>query len=121
VIDLAALLRAPDGATLVTLAQRPVALLAANAPLAGTQAHPGWLQSSALPVVERGDKLVGVMTRDALARAVRRTAAPDTAPGSEPLRAVFAQGYWLALSGMVEASLGLLPRVPPLHGNGDGR
>ncbi|MEO6032544.1 MAG: hypothetical protein ABIP61_11690, partial [Burkholderiaceae bacterium] len=65
--------------------------------------------------------LVGVMTRDALARAVRRTEMPAADASASPLRSVLAHGYWLALSGLVESSLSLLPRVPPLQADGDDR
>jgi Mg/Co/Ni transporter MgtE len=108
------LLQAPGAATLATLMRRPAALLRAHAPLAGTAAHPGWELSSLLPVVEPGDRLVGVLTRDALARALRRAvpAALGAAPGGLP--ALMAHGYWQALSGLMDAGLTLLPRAAPV-------
>ena len=121
VVDLAALLRAPVGATLATLMRRPGAVLTAHAPLSGTPAHPGWEHSSVLPVVEPGERLVGVMTRDALTRALRRAAEAPTPAVQATLPVLFARGYWQALSGLVEASLGLLPRVPPVEENADER
>jgi magnesium transporter len=119
-VPLASLLHAPGGATLATLMQRPAALLAAHAPLGGTPAHPGWEHSSVLPVVEPGDRLVGVLTRDALARALRRIAPPPAASDAA-LPVLFARSYWLALSGLVESALALLPRVPAVDEGNDGR
>lgn len=113
-VALDVLLRSPAAASLATLMQRPVAVLLAHAPLAGTAAHPGWEQASLLPVVESGERLIGVMTRDALARALGR-ATPPPAPATAPsLPALFARGYWQTLSGLLVAALALLPTVPLL-------
>jgi magnesium transporter len=114
IVGLPALLQAPAGATLASMAQRPVALLPAVAPLNAVAAHPGWQQSSVLPVVEPGDRLVGVLTHDALNRALRQAAAPaaDSAAGGLP--GVLSMGYWQALSGLLQVGLSLLPTVAPL-------
>lgn len=114
-VPLEALLRAPAAASLATLMQHPVAVLLAHAPLAGTVAHPGWDQTSLLPVVESGERLIGVMTRDALARALGRAAPAPTATAPTSLSGLFAGGYWQALSGLLGAGLALLPAVPPLE------
>ncbi|HEY9099657.1 MAG TPA: CBS domain-containing protein [Thiobacillus sp.] len=114
-VSLSALLQAPNGATLATLMQRPVHVLTAHAPLSATPAHPGWESSSLLPVVEPGERLVGVMTRDALTRALRRNApTPSDQPGDATLPVLFARVYWQALSGLLEGCLALLPKVPAL-------
>jgi magnesium transporter len=112
-VGLAALLQAPAAATLATLMQRPVALLSALAPLAATPAHPGWHHSSLLPVVEAGDRLVGVMSRDALERALYQADPPDPAQDNS-LPALLALHYWQALTGLLQGGLALLPRVPAL-------
>ncbi|MDH4060287.1 MAG: CBS domain-containing protein [Aquincola sp.] len=114
-VPLTSLLQAPGGGTLASLMQRPAAVLAAYAPLAAAPDHPGWALSSTLPVVEHGDRLVGVMTRDALARAVRHVSPPTVAaPTTVP--AMLGLGYFQALTGLLQGSLSLLPRVPPLSG-----
>ena len=121
VVTLTALLQAPGGATLATLRQRPPALLAAHAPLHGSAAHPGWERATWMPVVEPGDRLVGVLTHDALLRAVRRSAPPAAPAGTTSLPQMFARSYWQGLSGLIEACLMWLPAVTPLAGPGDER
>jgi magnesium transporter len=90
-VPLDTLLRAPAAASLATLMQRPAAVLLAHAPLAGTAAHPGWEQTSLLPVVESGERLIGVMTRDALARAVARAEPPPASAAAPSLPMLFAR------------------------------
>ncbi|WP_372662939.1 hypothetical protein, partial [Hydrogenophaga sp.] len=110
-------LRAPQATSLSSLMRSPGAVLMAHAALAGTASHPGWEQASALPVVEPGERLVGVMTRDALARALRRSLPMPLADAAvSTLPAVLVRGYWQTLSGMVGVGLGLLPSVPPVLG-----
>lgn len=116
-VSLANLLQAPEAATLASLMARPVALLAAHAPLAAAAAHPGWELASALPVVEPGDRLIGLMTHDAMARALRRAGTTNhdsPEDGSGALPPLFARGYWQVLSGLFAATLSLLPGVPQL-------
>jgi len=121
IVDLTTLLRAPDAATLGTLMSRPDAVLAAHAPLSGAIAHPGWEHRSTLPVVEPGQRLVGVITRDALARALRGTS-PTPGTIDEPsVPALLASGYWQALNILVESGLALLPRVPSAEDSSDAR
>jgi hypothetical protein len=68
-------------------------------------------------VVEAGERLLGVLTSDALARALRRGAPGARAARSETVAGVLAQGYWETLSGLVQAGATLLPRVPPVGGD----
>ena len=120
-IGLLGLLRAPAGAKLATLMQRPGAVLRAHAPLSGAAAHPGWESASLLPVVEPGERLVGVLTRDALARALRQAAPPAAAASATTVPALLIRGYWQTLSGLFESALVLLPRVPPVAERPDDR
>lgn len=117
-IALTDLLQAPAGASLATLSRPANAVLIANAPLSGAAAHPGWQDSSILPVVEPGDRLLGIMTRDALSRALRRRQVPVAGNDKAGLSAVFALGYWQALAGLLESGLALLPRVPAVAESG---
>lgn len=113
-LKLAVLLRAPSGAPLDSLMERVDAVLAAQTPLAGAARHPGWQHSAALPVVEADERLLGVLTSDALARARGRTTLRARAADADSVPGVLAQWYWEALSGMVQAGATLLPRVPPV-------
>jgi magnesium transporter len=126
-VALTALLQAPDAATLATLMHRPTHTLAAHAPLAATAQHPGWAESSSLPVVAPGQRLLGLMTHDALQRALRQAGPGEqtaVAEEAQSLPVALVQGYWQALSGLMALALGLLPKVPaaaPMEGPRDGR
>lgn len=113
-LTLGMLLRAPAGAPLDSLMARAEAVLAAHTPLAGAARHPGWQRSAALPVVEADERLLGVLTSDALARARGRTTARARGEDADSVPGVLAQWYWEALSAMVQAGATLLPRVPPV-------
>jgi magnesium transporter len=120
VVDLTTLLRAPQASTLASLMHPPPALLMAHAPLAGSAEDPGWALASVLPVVEPGDRLVGVLTRHALARALRRhLEQPAQAAAAGTLPAVLAKGYWQTLCGVLGVGVGLLPGVGPVDGAPD--
>lgn len=114
-VSLQALIQAPGESTLATLMRRSSVVLAAHAPLLGTAEHPGWEQCSLLPVVETSQRLVGVLTHDALARALKQAASPGI-PSSDDasLTGLVARGYWQALSGLIDGGLFLLPRVAPV-------
>jgi Mg/Co/Ni transporter MgtE len=118
-VPLRALLRAPATASLASIMTRPEAVLSAQTPLAGAAAHPGWERTSALPVLEAGERLVGVLTRDALTRALGRTARPLRGAAENTLAGMLARGYWDALSGGAEAMATLLPAVGPVAGKRD--
>jgi magnesium transporter len=121
VVSLAALLRAPADTTLGSLMQPTAEVLAAHAPLSSAPAHPGWEHSSVLAVVEPGERLIGVMTRDALARAVRRSMPPPAPDGDATLPALLARGYWQTLTALIASGLALLPRVACVEEKRDGR
>jgi Mg/Co/Ni transporter MgtE len=118
-VPLPALLRAPEGASLASVMKRPDAVLSVQSPLAGAAAHPGWARASILPVVETDERLVGVLSRDALTRALGRTSRPQRAPAGGTLAEMLARGYWDALSGGSEAMATLLPAVRPVGRRSD--
>ncbi|MGD9952730.1 MAG: CBS domain-containing protein [Burkholderiales bacterium] len=120
-VPLPALLRAQDAAALASIMSRPEAVLTAQTPVAGAIAHPGWERSSLLPVVESGGRLVGVLTRDALARALRRVSRPARPEAGGGLADMLARGYWDALSGGAEAMVTLLPPVQRIGGEAGER
>lgn len=115
-VPLPELLRAPAEATLGQVMRRPQAVISAQTPLSGALAHPGWERISVLPVVESGERLVGVLTRDALMRALRRVGRPARSPeNGAGLGEMMARGYWNALSGAAEAMVTLMPAVRPVR------
>jgi magnesium transporter len=115
-VDLTELLRAPGAATLATLMRKPPATLMALALLRGAEDDAGWALASALPVVEASRRMVGVMTYDALIRALHHH---DNVPagGAEAatMPGLLAGGYWRAVAGMAGAVLSLLPPVAPVQ------
>jgi magnesium transporter len=115
-VGLHAVMQAPPGSTLAGLMQAPAATLAAHAPLSVVAAHPGWLAGSLLPVLEPGDRIVGVLSHDAALRALHRVA-PTPPPDTAGLAGVLAGGYWQALSGLLASALTLLPAALPLRGD----
>ncbi|MDH4096046.1 MAG: CBS domain-containing protein [Betaproteobacteria bacterium] len=120
-VPLPALLRASAGAALTSIMSRPEGVLTAQTPLAGAVGHPGWERSSLLPVVESGGRLVGVLTRDALARASRRVSRPAHTAAVGSLASMLTRSYWDALSGGAEAMATLLPTVGPVGSERDER
>ncbi len=118
-VRLPALLRAAPAAPLSASLVEDSPLLPAASPLSGARAHPGWLDDSTLPVVDRGRRLVGVLTRDSLERAAR-----DARRGTENLdepsmTAVLARGWWHSVSAIAQSLLPLLPKTPRLAELGD--
>jgi hypothetical protein len=90
-------------------------MLAAQTPLTVPRCHPGWERSRSCPWWSRASRLVGVLTRDALTRAVRRVSRRRGRRGRH-LAEMLARGYWDALSGGAEAMATLLPTVAPVAG-----
>lgn len=112
-VSLADLLRAPGDASLTTVMRPMAALLPAQASLVSARDNPGWAQASLLPVVEQGERLVGVLSHDALLRALLQASGGDgdeAAPAELP--SLFALGYWQTLSSLWSWTLGLMPKVP---------
>jgi magnesium transporter len=118
VVELHKLLRAAGTARLAQLMRPPVASLPAAMPLRIAAAHAAWERSNVLPVVDRSDRLIGLLEHATLSRAL---ALAHHAPGprAEPsLVGVVAARYWDALSGLAEAGVGLLPSAPPVRTKG---
>jgi Mg/Co/Ni transporter MgtE len=116
VIAVDALLRAGATARVGDVARPHAVTLPAALPLATAASDAGWQTSVALPVVDRAARLVGLLHRATLTRAL---AARDSsaAPAQEAsLAGVIARGYWEALSGLAEAASTLLPPTPPVDG-----
>jgi magnesium transporter len=107
-VELAELLRADTGDVLGRIARSARHVLPARSPLAAVHDHPGWAELRALPVVERGERFVGVLAYSVLTQAlardaqIRGTAAPEALVG-------LAHTYWRGVSGMIETVVGMFP------------
>ena len=108
-VELADLLRANAATTLARLVRPSPHRLPAQALLAGLPEHAAWHESSALPVVEHDERLVGALTHAALLRALSREQSVPKAGGAEDTLAGIAGVYWFGVSGMIQALIGLLP------------
>jgi Mg/Co/Ni transporter MgtE len=113
VVDLATLVRAPEWRTLDSLMHPPAAMLSAVMPLSAAAAHPAWTQASELPVVARGDRLIGALRLAVLEEKLGQSGARDD-EDEATLAGFAARGYWDAISGVVRAFLALLPRAAPV-------
>jgi Mg/Co/Ni transporter MgtE len=118
-VELAALLRTQETAQLGAVLGEPPDVLAAVAPLAGAATHRGWDLAASLPVVERGDRLVGVLRRATLVRALSRSARDRREVLADTLSGMLARNYWDALSGLVAVTITLLPPARPMQGASD--
>jgi Mg/Co/Ni transporter MgtE len=115
IVDLHRMLRAPQVAALETLMHPPLAILSAVTPLTSAVTQRGWERSSVLPAVERDGRLIGVLRRGTLARALARSRIAAPAPSDPPLSGILARGYWDAFSGLAEAMVSSLPPAKPVY------
>lgn len=120
-VPVTALLRAPSSASLESLAVPTAGVLAAHTPLAGATHHPAWASVASVPVVETGDRLLGVLTHGALHQALHRAARTAARVDDESLAGLAARSYWEALSGIAEVALSLLPTVRSVESLRDER
>jgi magnesium transporter len=115
IVELHKALRAAEGATLEGLMTPSAVILSAITPLTSAATQRGWERSSVLPVVERDGRLIGVLRRGTLARALVRGRLPSQVAGEPPLSGIIARGYWDAVSGLAEALVSSLPSAKPVY------
>lgn len=108
-VELADLLRAGAATPLTRLLRPSPHRLPAQALLAGLREHPGWREASTLPVVERGDRLVGALTHAALQRVLSIEQVAPTARSAEDTLAGIAGAYWFGVSALIQGLIGMLP------------
>jgi Mg/Co/Ni transporter MgtE len=114
-IELHELLRAPEATAVATVMHKPTAVLNAAATISGAANQRGWQQASALPVIDSSNRVIGVLRRSSLARALARNRQQAPVDEDAPLLTMFARGYWTAVSGLAEAAITLLPPQKPLY------
>ena len=110
-VSLAALLHAPESATVATLMTPAAATLSAMMPIAAATTLRAWEHASTLPVVDREQRLIGVLHRAALSRAMRERTRELQADTASSVTGLLASGYWNVISGLAGATLALLPAV----------
>lgn len=107
------LLLKADARTLAgSLARPAVATLAAMMPLSSVRAAAHWERAQSLPVIDREQRLIGVLRRASLTRAQRtRTRTTDHELPAGSLSGALASSYWGIVSGLSSATLSLLPSI----------
>jgi hypothetical protein len=65
-------------------------------------------------VLERNARLLGVLRRSTLRRALAQIAGSALQSGETTVVGLLAHGYWDAVSSLAEAALALLPRIKPV-------
>lgn len=113
-LPLPALLRGAPATTAATLMQPLAASLPAAMTLGAALAHPAWRRVSALPVVERGHRLIGVLRAAKLDEALALREEARRAEGGMTLAAVAATGYWDAVAGLAQAGIAVMPTLEPI-------
>ncbi len=108
-VEFADLLRAHATTPLTRLLRSSPNRLPAQALLAGLREHPGWREASTLPVVERGDRLVGALTHTALQRALSLEHATPGSGATDDTLSGLAGAYWFGVSSLIQAIVGQLP------------
>ncbi len=108
-VELADLLRAGAATPLTRLLRQSPHRLPAQALLTGLREHPGWRAASTLPVVERGDRLVGALTHAALQRALSMEQVKPAVHSTEDTLVGIASAYWFGVSALIQGIVGLLP------------
>jgi len=111
VVALPDLLRAPDTTSLASLMESGPGILPAAMPLSGALAHPAWRRASVLPVVERGERLIGVLRAARLHEALSQGGAVRGVESETTLAGLAAAAYWGAVAGLVQSGVALLPAV----------
>jgi Mg/Co/Ni transporter MgtE len=116
-VEIGALIRA-GGNVLLTHLMRPARqVLPVNASLASIEHHSGWDARLTLPAVERDGRLVGVLRRATLMRALAHTrrGSRTTDDGSRmTFTEALGAGYWTTVDGLMQSAIALLPEGRPL-------
>lgn len=108
-VELTDLLRAEPGSTLARIMRLPPAhALPAQSLLTSVREHAGWGEHRMLPVVERGERFVGSLSHAALVRALAR-GDMKRGPESDHVLSGMAGAYWIGVSTLIEALVGMLP------------
>jgi magnesium transporter len=100
---------APPELLLEDLMRTPIVRLRTDEPEVAALAHPGWSTYAALPVVDRDDRLVGVI-RDEIVRSALQRNRETRSESSVSLALSLAELFWLGLSGVTEGVASVVGR-----------
>lgn len=109
-VELTDLLRADAEVSLARIMRPPGHALSAQSPLGSVCDHPGWSEHCVLPVVERGERFVGLLHHTALVRALTR--GEGATEHRDAGLADLASTYWFGVSSLIEVVVGTLPVRP---------
>jgi magnesium transporter len=99
---------APGERELADLAHSPVARVGVDDPEVAVVAHPAWARFRSLPVVDRDERLVGILRDDVVEPLQRARATQSRAQVS--LAMSLAELFWLGLSGVTEGVANVVGR-----------
>ena len=108
------LLRKSGTTQLASVVQEPRVVLTAGATISGLARRRGRQQAAVTPVIDRDERLIGVLRREALDRAMARLHRPVSSDDTESVAVLMARGYWSAFSVLADASVSLLPQPKPI-------
>lgn len=109
VLSVAALVRAGKDVPVSQIMRPADHMLPARASLGMVQAHEGWIESRALPVVERNERFVGVLRYGTLLQAIRPQGGPARVAGDGGIVETIGELVWSMFSGLIQAVISLLP------------
>lgn len=110
-VSVEALLRAPETVSIATLMRAPAATLSAMMPVTAAAGLEVWSRTSMLPVVDRDERLIGVLHRLTVTRALRDRTRQASTEHTGSLAGALASSYWSVVSGLAGATMALLPAV----------
>ena len=115
-VEIGALVRAGNHVLLTHLMRPARHVLPVNATLGSVEHHSGWDERLTLPAVERDGRLVGVLQRATLVRALSHTRRGTRAQSERRMSFTEAlgSGYWTAVDGLMQTAIALLPEGRPL-------
>lgn len=108
-VELAHLLRAQASTPLGNLLRSITHRLPTQAMLAGLRDHPGWRESSVLPVVDSDGRLVGAISHAAMQQGLSKEQASPARPGTRDTLVELAAAYWFGVSSLIQSLVSMLP------------
>jgi len=108
-VNIARLLRSVPAQPLAQIMDKPPHTFPAQSSLASVRAHSSWGHRPSIPVVEGGDRFVGVLHHTALRRAFETPPETGANPAMDDTLAVIGTLYWQGVAGLIQYAVSLLP------------